>query len=228
MFSKDASFQIALDSAPEELRASFKDQSLDQPGVLVAYIEDVLCEGFGTGIGTAAAAVFGTSIAIADIVPISSSGFSSTLPLSLSPAPFSPLVDESSSSSVTPVVGKRVRSKAKKSGDGVSTVEKGLDCVVVKRESVEVSRGDVEVMGKSPVGPDVVVDSEFDAVSLGLESSDSFKVVASTAQSAEIPRFHGFSQNLNSCGVPARLKTSELRGHQMPKILNAERSSNAS
>ena len=28
-----------------------------------------------------------------------------------------------------------------------STVEKGLDCVVVKRESVEVSRGDVEVGG---------------------------------------------------------------------------------
>ena len=36
MFSKDASFQIALDSAPEELRAAFKDRSLDQPGVLVA------------------------------------------------------------------------------------------------------------------------------------------------------------------------------------------------
>ena len=199
MFSKDASFQTALDSAPEELRAAFKDRSLDQPGMLVAYIEDVLCEGFGT---TAAAAVFGTSIAIADIDPISSSGFSSALPLSLPPAPFSPLVDESSSSSVTAVVGKRVRSKAKKSGDGGSTVEKGLDCVVVKRESVEVSRGDVEVMEKSPVGPVVVVDSEFDVVSLGLESSDSFKVVASTAQSAEIPRFHGFSQNSKSCGVP--------------------------
>ena len=64
MFSKDASFQIALDSAPEELRAAFKDRSLDQPGVLVAYIEDVLAEGFVTGIGTAATAVFGTCIAI--------------------------------------------------------------------------------------------------------------------------------------------------------------------
>ena len=82
MFSKDASFQIALDSAPEELRAAFKDRGLDQPGVLVAYLEDVLAEGFGTGIGTA---VFGTCIAIADIDPISSSGFSSALPLSLPP-----------------------------------------------------------------------------------------------------------------------------------------------
>ena len=112
MFSKDASFQIARDSVPEELRAAFKDRCLDQPGVLVAYIEDVLCEGFGTGIGTAAAAVFGTCIAIADIDPISSSGFSSALPLSLPlppSSPFSPLVAESSSSSVTAVVGKRER-----------------------------------------------------------------------------------------------------------------------
>ena len=51
MFSKDASFQIALDSAPEELRAAFKDRSLDQPGVLVAYIEDVLSEGLALVLG---------------------------------------------------------------------------------------------------------------------------------------------------------------------------------
>ena len=30
MFSKDASFQVALDSAPEELRAAFQVHSLDQ------------------------------------------------------------------------------------------------------------------------------------------------------------------------------------------------------
>ena len=83
-------------------------------------------------------------------------------------------------------------------------------------------------MGKSPVGPVVVVDSEFEVVSVGLESSDSFNVVASTAQSAEIPRFRGFSQNSKSCGVPARLKTSELSVHQISKNLHAESPSNAS
>ena len=40
--------------------------------------------------------------------------------------------------------------------------------------------------------------------------------------------FLGFSQHFESCGVSARLKTSELSAHQVPEILHAERSSNAS
>ena len=59
-------------------------------------------------------------------------------------------------------------------------------------------------------------------------NSDVQNTIRTPADSAENPHFRGFSQNSKSCGVPARLKTSELSAHQMPKILHAERSSNAS
>ena len=42
MFSKDTSFQHALDSVLDDVRLAIKERSLDQPGVLVAFIEDVL------------------------------------------------------------------------------------------------------------------------------------------------------------------------------------------
>ena len=41
-------------------------------------------------------------------------------------------------------------------------------------------------------------------------------VIATAPESAKNPHFHGLSQKLESCGVPARLKTFELSAHQMP------------
>ena len=55
-------------------------------------------------------------------------------------------------------------------------------------------------------------------------------------ESAKVPHFHGLSENLKNCdsedskvqNLPASGSSSELSAHQMPKILHAERSSNAS
>ena len=85
---KDTSFQVVLGSVPTELPAAVSARGLDQPGVLVAFVEDVL-EDFGTGIGQRQqrywAWVF--LLPIAEIVPITSSGSlaSSSLSRLLSP-----------------------------------------------------------------------------------------------------------------------------------------------
>ena len=44
MFSKDVSHQVALTGAREELRVALLARGLDQPGVLVAFVEDMLAE----------------------------------------------------------------------------------------------------------------------------------------------------------------------------------------
>ena len=54
MFTKDSSFQVTLRSVPETVRVAIREHSLDQPGVLVAFIEDVLedgTDGWSYGIG---------------------------------------------------------------------------------------------------------------------------------------------------------------------------------
>ena len=45
MFSEDTAFQHALSSVPSQLLTAIKGSALDQPGVLVAYIEGVLEDG---------------------------------------------------------------------------------------------------------------------------------------------------------------------------------------
>ena len=86
---------------------------------------------------------------------------------------------------------------------------KEVKCVVEAKGNVAFS-GPVGAGGHvaefSHEWPGSLVDSE------GLETA---------AERAENPHF----ANLESCGVPARLKTSELSAHQMPEILHAERSS---
>lgn len=44
MFSKDSSFQAALASSPGKLREACASRGFDQPGVLAAYVEDVLAD----------------------------------------------------------------------------------------------------------------------------------------------------------------------------------------
>ena len=46
-----------------------------------------------------------------------------------------------------------------------------------------------------------------------LVDSEGQNVIATAAESAKNPHFRGLSQNLESCGVPAWLKTSELSAH---------------
>ena len=104
MFSKDSSFQVTLRSVPEALRVAIQQLSLDQPGVLVAFIEDVLEEGTASmaAIGGGTTAVLGMGgTADIDIVPIaiSSSAPSSSLPLT-PPVPPTPLLSSSSSVAV--------------------------------------------------------------------------------------------------------------------------------
>ena len=48
-----------------------------------------------------------------------------------------------------------------------------------------------------------------------------FSVESWSRESGETLHFRGLSQNLESCGVPARLRTSELSAHQMPIKLSA-------
>ena len=62
MFSKDLSYQVALAGAPEALRVALLARGLDQPGVVVTFVQDILAEGTST-------AVLGTGIA-ATIPPI--------------------------------------------------------------------------------------------------------------------------------------------------------------
>ena len=50
MFSKDTLFQVSLSSVPGEHRGPIKARSLDQPGILVAFTEDVLEDGDTTRI----------------------------------------------------------------------------------------------------------------------------------------------------------------------------------
>ena len=52
IFSKDTAFQHALSTVPSQLLTAIKGSALDQPGVLVAYMEGVLEDGTeGSGIG---------------------------------------------------------------------------------------------------------------------------------------------------------------------------------
>ena len=127
-------------------------------------------------------------------------------------------------SSVGKATAKRVRSRKVEKGKAKRTAQ-----------MVEEVESGGEVLGNaggSLVGQMVVWSSVPDGFSEGSQrskgGSDSFDDFSLAAQSAETPHFHGLSQNLESCGVPARLKTSKLSAHQMPKILKAERSSNAS
>ena len=61
MFSKDSSFQVKIHSVTEAMRVALQQRSLDQPGVLVASIEDVLEEGTASmaAIGAGTTAVLG-------------------------------------------------------------------------------------------------------------------------------------------------------------------------
>ena len=49
MLSKDTPFQHVLAGVPAALRMALKERSLDQPGVLVAFIQDVLEDGMTAG-----------------------------------------------------------------------------------------------------------------------------------------------------------------------------------
>ena len=113
----------------------------------------------------------------------------------------------------------------KKESPEEQEVSKGLWTGVEGRME-ENAVADLEKAGEEGAG------SQLGSCSVAGQSSRSNSVLfgggSSFAEMSKNPHFHGFSQNLESCGVPARLKTSELSAHQMPKIFNAERSSNAS
>ena len=220
---------MTLRSVPKALRVAIQQRSLDQPGVLVAFIEDVLEEGTASmaaiGGGTTAVLGMGGTTDI-DIVPIA---ISSSLPLP-PPVPPTPLL--SSSSSVAGVSSSKATEKRVRSRKGMK---------MVKKESPEeqgVSKGlwngeegrmeENAVAGVEKAGEEAA-SSQLGSCSVGGQSSRSNSVLfdgdSSSAEMSKNPHFHGFSQHLESC---ARLKTSELSAHQMPQILNAERSSNAS
>ena len=75
MFSKDTSFQNALASVPGELRTAMSSQGHDQPGVLVAYVEDIMAEGTGgTGDTLLGISTVVLIFPIATSLPSSSSG----------------------------------------------------------------------------------------------------------------------------------------------------------
>ena len=203
MFSRDSSFQAALASSPGKLREACASRGLDQPGALAAYMEDMEQPALPTDIGVGPSSLPASSSSLPPSPPLE---FSTSVVLSLGKA-----------------TAKRVRSrkvekgKAKRTAQMVDEVESG---------------GDVLGNAGGSLGQMVVWSSVPDGFSEGSHrskgGSDSFDDFSFASQSAETPYFHGLSQNLESCGVPARLKTSELSAHQMPKILKAERSSNAS
>ena len=111
MFSKDTPFEHVLAGVPAALRMALKERSLDQPGVLVASIQDVLEEGMAAGIFVDTGI---STISIGGIDPInsisspSSSSLSHTVPSTSSPL-LSPVSHESSIPG-KPVV-KTIRSK---------------------------------------------------------------------------------------------------------------------
>ena len=145
--------------------------------------------------------------------------------------PPTPLLSPSSSVAVvssSKATGKRVRSR------------KGMK--MVKKESLEeqgVSKGlwngeegrmeENAVAGVEKAGEEAA-SSQLGSCSVAGQSSRSNSVLfdgdSSSAEMSKDPHFHRFSQNLESCGVPARLKTSKLinkclksstlSAHQMP------------
>ena len=221
MFSKDTGFQLALSTVPNQLLTAILGNALDQPGVLVAYI-GVLEDGTGgsgiagTGIPTA------ISTDIVSMVSISSPS-SSSLSLAASSAS-SPLLPSFSLASPSPgtlskTVEKRIRSRKGERPQGgkkewkTGVVEereersKEVKCVVEAEGNAAVS-GSVSaacrVAGFSLESPGSPVDSEGQ------------NLIATATESAKNLHFRGLSQNMESCGVPARLKPSTLSAHQMP------------
>ena len=226
MFSKDTPFAHVLAGVPAALRMALKERSLDQPGVLVAFIQDVLEE------GTATDSIVDTGITTIDPIVAISSSSSSSLSLavpSASPPPL-PSVSHVSPSLEKPVV-KTIRSR--KGGKVRGVKKESMEGFVEERGGLEKEVEDVGG-GKGRVADSVVLSTGgrvaecFPEVPGSPANLDVQNTIRTPADSAENPHFHGFSKNLKSCGVPARLKTSELSAHQMPKILHAERSSNAS
>ena len=147
MFSKDTPFQHALTGVPGALRMALKERSLDQPGVLVAFIQDVLEDGM------AASSVVDTGIptisigGIDSIVPLSSPSSSSLLHAAPSASPpLLPPVSHVSPSHCKPVEkpirsrkGGKVRGGKKELMEGIVEERRELakefrDMLVEKRE----------------------------------------------------------------------------------------------
>ena len=132
MLSKDASFQV-MASAPDELRVTIKERSLDKPGVRVVFIEDVLEETAPLGTPTAEIVVAFLSLPLRLICVSLSSLFPPQ-------SPSSAVVSQSSVIAGFPQAHswKRVRSKgkAKKMGGTSSAVEGEVGSVHVKQELV--------------------------------------------------------------------------------------------
>ena len=210
---------------------ALKERSLDQPGVLVAFIQDVLEEGMAAGIfvdtGIPTISVGGID-PINSFSPPSSSSLSHTVPSTSSP--LLPPVSHESSIPGKQVVktirsrkGGKVRAGKKEFMEG--TVEERGE---LEKEVVDVGGGKGRVADSGVLSTGGRVAECFPEVPGSPANLDVQNTIRTPTESVDCPHFHGISQNSESCGVPARLKTSELSAHQMPEILHAERSSNAS
>ena len=231
MFSKDTPFEHVLAGVPAALRMALKERSLDQPGVLVAFIQDVLEEGMAAGIfvdtGIPTISVVGSD-PINSFSPPSSSSLSHTVPSTSSPL-LPPVSHESS------IPGKQVvKTIRSRKGGKVRAVKKELmegtveERGELEKEVVDVGGGKGRVADSGVLSTGGRVAECFPEVPGSPANLDVQNTIRTPTESVDCPHFHGLSQNSESCGVPARLKTSELSAHQMPKILHAERSSNAS